>query len=179
MPAPGAARTPATDNLRPMTVAFFSGRGRRAGVALGAVSAGLLVLAACDKPTPLATVTVGDDSWNSGANCYNDGNAIAQKDLLNCVKRKAENTVKVNSTDEVHLGVEPSIADHSWAVIVDGTPVFDEPTKKTYRTMTAAAFFAPDPQTGQPAPKTRQVSFLKIDGKSFSGVWNFTFEKTS
>ncbi|HBF81590.1 MAG TPA: DUF2771 domain-containing protein, partial [Streptomyces sp.] len=44
-----------------MTVAFFSGKGRRIGVALGAVSAGLLVLSACDKPTPLATVTVGDN----------------------------------------------------------------------------------------------------------------------
>ncbi|MET8656266.1 DUF2771 domain-containing protein, partial [Streptomyces griseus] len=30
-----------------MTVAFFSGKGRRIGVALGAVSAGLLVLSAC------------------------------------------------------------------------------------------------------------------------------------
>ena len=59
-----------------MTVPFFSGKSRRIGVALGAVSAGLLVLSACDKPTPLATVTVGDNSVHTEASCYNDGNAL-------------------------------------------------------------------------------------------------------
>lgn len=168
-----------------MTVAFFSGRARRAGVALGAVSAGLLVLAACDKPTPLATVTVGDDSWNSGASCYNDGKVIAEKDLLPCVKKKADNTVKVNTADEVHLGVEPDIADDSWVVIVDGQAMFDGPTKKTYRSVPGAQFFAPNPQTGQPAPTTRQVSFVRLHGDAsgtdatFTGIWNFTFKKTS
>ncbi|MGW3730118.1 DUF2771 domain-containing protein, partial [Streptomyces sp. NPDC000851] len=37
-------------------------RRRRAVAAAGAVSAGLLVLSACDKPSPMSTITVGSSS---------------------------------------------------------------------------------------------------------------------
>lgn len=163
-----------------MTVAFFPGKARRAGVVLGAVSAGLLVLSACgDKPTPLATVTVGGDTFHSDAACYDDGKPLKDADAQSCVNKKADHTIKVGLTDKVHIGVDPEIADHGWVVVVDGQAIDPEASKKTFRTNEGSAFFAPNPQTGQPAPAKRQISILQIDGQKLTGVWNFSFVKSS
>ncbi|MFD5031560.1 DUF2771 domain-containing protein [Streptomyces sp. NPDC058220] len=159
-----------------MTVAFFSGKARRAGVALGAVSAGLLVLAACDKPTPLATVTVGDNSVNTEATCYNDGKAISESDIQPCLNKKADKTIDVAMDDKIRFGVDPEIADHGWTLFINGQQAEQEPYKKTYRTIPGSAFFTS--QTGE-TTKDTQVSIVETDGKKLTGIWHFEFKKTS
>ena len=154
-----------------MTVAFFSGKRRRAAAALGAVSAGLLVLSACDKPTPLATVTVGTDSV-----CYNDGKAIKESLLQGCLTEKPAKTIKVALDDKVRMGVDPEIADHGWTLLFGGQPVEQEPYKKGYRTIPGSAFFSS--QTGEPTSNTA-VSILETSGKKVIGIWHFKFEKES
>ncbi|MER5278332.1 DUF2771 domain-containing protein [Streptomyces sp. NPDC002809] len=158
-----------------MTVAFFSGKGRRIGVALGAVSAGLLVLSACDKPTPLATVTVGDNSVSSEASCYNDGKALKESEIQGCLNKKAEKTVKVAMDDKVHFGVDPEIADNGWTIFINGQQAEQEPNKKTYRTIPGSAFFAS--QTGETTNST-QISIVETKGKQLTGIWHFQFKKT-
>ncbi|MFJ4920974.1 DUF2771 domain-containing protein [Streptomyces sp. NPDC088725] len=160
-----------------MTVAFFPGRARRAGVVLGAVSAGLLVLSACDKPTPLATVTVGSDSVNTEAACYNDGKPLKDSDAQPCLNKKATKTIKSASDDTVRIGVDPELADHGWAIFLDGRPIDPDLTKSTYRSEDGGLFFAPNQTTGQPAPAKQQLSILQVDGQKLAGVWNFTLEK--
>jgi hypothetical protein len=163
-----------------MTVAFFPGKARRAGVALGAVSAGLLVLSACDKPTPLATVTVGTGSVSSEAACYErDGKQIAASALPGCVKKAPTKTVSTSLENTIRVGVDPELADHGWVIFVDGQPIDPELTKTTYRTVPGSQFFAPDPQTNQPAPAKRQLSILQIDNGKPVGVWNFAVKKSS
>ncbi|MFD5111021.1 DUF2771 domain-containing protein [Streptomyces sp. NPDC058391] len=159
-----------------MTVAFFSGKARRAGVALGAVSAGLLVLAACDKPTPLATVTVGDNSVNTEATCYNDGKAISESDIQPCLNKKADKTIDVAMDDKIRFGVDPEIAEHGWTLFINGQQAEQEPYKKTYRTIPGSAFFTS--QTGE-TTKDTQVSIVETDGKKLTGIWHFEFKKTS
>ncbi|MFF1417866.1 DUF2771 domain-containing protein [Streptomyces sp. NPDC058280] len=159
-----------------MTVAFFSGKARRVGVALGAVSAGLLVLAACDKPTPLATVTVGDNSVNTEATCYNDGKAISESDIQPCLNKKADKTIDVAMDDKIRFGVDPEIADHGWTLFINGQQAEQEPYKKTYRTIPGSAFFTS--QTGE-TTKDTQVSIVETDGKKLTGIWHFEFKKTS
>jgi hypothetical protein len=159
-----------------MTVAFFSGRRRRAAAAVGAVSAGLLILSACDKPTPLATVTVGTNSVNSEAVCYNDGKAIKESLLQDCLTEKPAKTVKVSQDDKVRMGVDPEIADHGWTILFGGQPVEQEPYKKSYRTIPGSAFFSS--QTGEPTSKTA-VSIMETSGKKVIGIWHFQFEKVS
>ncbi|TRV74272.1 DUF2771 domain-containing protein [Streptomyces sp. 130] len=161
-----------------MTVAFFSGKGRRIGVALGAVSAGLLVLSACDKPTPLATVTVGDDSVSSEAACYNDGKALKNSEAEKCLNKEAEKSIKVSMTDMVRFGVDPEIADNGWTLFIDGQRGEPEPSKKTYRSITGGAFFSSQSQTGEAAPKNTQVSIVETKGTSVIGIWHFKLEKT-
>ncbi|MGC4949068.1 DUF2771 domain-containing protein [Streptomyces sp. DT224] len=159
-----------------MTVAFFSGKGRRIGVALGAVSAGLLVLSACDKPTPLATVTVGDNSVSSEAACYNDGDALKNSEAEKCLNKKAEKTVKVSMSDTVHFGVDPEIADNGWTLFIEGQRGEPEPFKKTYRSISGSAFFSS--QTGEAAPKNTRISIVETKGAKVIGIWHFKLEKT-
>lgn len=160
-----------------MTVAFFSGKGRRIGVALGAVSAGLLVLSACDKPTPLATVTVGGDSVSTEAACYDDGKALKESEFKSCLNKKAEKTIKVAMDDKVHFGVDPEIADHGWTLFINGQQGEPEPYEKTYRTIPGSAFFAS--QTGESTAKETQVSIVETKGKELTGIWHFKLEKSS
>ncbi|MFI9625082.1 DUF2771 domain-containing protein [Streptomyces sp. NPDC052042] len=159
-----------------MTVAFFSGKGRRIGVALGAVSAGILVLSACEKPTPLATVTVGGNSVSSEAACYNDGKPLTTSEIKSCLNKKAEKTVEVAMDDKVRFGVEPEIADSGWTLFINGQQAEQEPYKKTYRSIPGSAFFSS--QTGETANST-QVSIVETQGKNLTGIWHFELKKTS
>ncbi|MER5684635.1 DUF2771 domain-containing protein [Streptomyces sp. NPDC005134] len=158
-----------------MTVAFFSGKGRRIGVALGAVSAGLLVLSACDKPTPLATVTVGDTSVTTEASCYNDGDALKDSQVKTCLNKKAEKSVEVAMDDKVRFGVDPEIADRGWTLFINGQQAEQEPYKRTYRSIPGSAFFSS--QTGETTNKT-QISIVETDGKKLTGIWHFELKKT-
>ncbi|GAA4913662.1 DUF2771 domain-containing protein [Streptomyces coeruleoprunus] len=159
-----------------MTVAFFSGRARRAGVALGAVSAGLLVLSACEKPTPLATVTVGSNSVHTEASCY-DSDGLKESKVQECLNQKGGKTVEVSMDDRVHFGVDPEVAEHGWTLFLDGQRAEQEPYTKTYRTIGASAFFAG--QMGAAAPESVRVSILETDSKSKKaiGVYHFQLKK--
>ncbi|WP_028811085.1 hypothetical protein [Streptomyces flavidovirens] len=164
-----------------MTVALLSGKARRTATVIGAVSAGLLVLSACDKPTPLATVTVGTDSVHTEASCYNDGSPIKESLLQGCLNKKAEKTVKVSMDDKVRFGVDPEIADKGWTLFINGQQAEQEPFKKTYRTIPGSAFFAQQQQQqpGAPSPDEAQVSVVETKGKKLTGIWHFKLEKTS
>ncbi|MFG2329632.1 DUF2771 domain-containing protein [Streptomyces sp. NPDC048604] len=159
-----------------MTVAFFSGSRRRAAVALGAVSAGLLVLSACDKPTPLATVTVGTDSVHTEAACYNDGDAIKESLVQGCLNKKPTTSISVSADDKIRFGVDPSIADNGWTIFLGGQQAEPEPYKKTYRTIPASAFFSS--QTGEATNRT-QVTIVENTGRKLTGIWQFELKKKS
>ncbi|MEU1211854.1 DUF2771 domain-containing protein [Streptomyces sp. NPDC005791] len=160
-----------------MTVAFFSGKGRRIGVALGAVSAGLLVLSACDKPTPLATVTVGDTSVSTEASCYNDGKALKESEIQGCLNKKAEKSVEVAMDDKVRFGVDPEVAEKGWTLFINGQQAEQEPYKRTYRSIPGSAFFAS--QTGETTADKTQVSIVETQGQKLTGIWHFQLTKTS
>lgn len=160
-----------------MTVAFLTPKRRRAAVALGAVSAGLLVLSACEKPTPLATVTVGTKSVNTGAACYNDGKPLPDKEIPACLNQKATTSISVDPvSDQIRFGVDPKIADMGWTIFLDGRNAEPEPFTKTYRTIPASAFFSS--QMGA-APAATQVTIVANSGKAVGGIWHFELKKKS
>ncbi|MEU6678059.1 hypothetical protein [Streptomyces sp. NPDC046853] len=149
-----------------------SARGRRSVAVIGAVSAGLLVLSACDKPTPLATVTVGKDSVNSDATCYDDGDDIGRAKAAKCALKKASKSISVGQGETLRIGVDPEVAKTGWALWVNGQQVTN-PSKKTYYAFEGIDLFAP--QQGQPAPDKLYISVVEQDkdGQKFKGVWNF------
>lgn len=158
-----------------MTSLRMSAKGRRTAAALGAVSAGLLILSACDKPTPLATVTVNGDSVNSQASCYGHGKAIGEGEIKSCLQKEAEKSVTVGMDDKVRFGVDPEVAENGWTLFIGGQPAEQEPYKKTYRSIPGSAFFSSQ-QGGAPLKKA-QVSLVETDGNKLKGIWHFELKK--
>ncbi|MBV2354662.1 DUF2771 domain-containing protein [Streptomyces sp. J2-1] len=150
-------------------------RRRRAVAAAGAVAAGLLVLSACDKPSPVATVTVGQNSVNSEALCYNDGNALTAKTLASCVKNvKSAKSISVDPDATVRFGVDPKIADAGWILLVNGRQ-FTDVSKKTYTTIPGSAFF--NAQYGTQG-NSNTVS-IQMGQNPAKGYWSFKLNKDS
>ncbi|GAA2431422.1 DUF2771 domain-containing protein [Streptomyces glaucus] len=153
-------------------------RRRRAVAAAGAVSAGLLVLSACDKPTPMATITVGQSSVSSEATCGGEGGSLKSAALTKCLKDKDIKTLSVDPDETVRFGVDPEIADERWTILMNGQPLLPEDLGKTYTTIPGSVFFSQ--QYGAQGNSTL-VSVKAGDGKKNSntvtGLWSFKLEK--
>ncbi|MFE9022070.1 DUF2771 domain-containing protein [Streptomyces sp. NPDC007808] len=149
-------------------------RRRRAVAAAGAVSAGLLVLSACDKPTPLATITVGSSSVHSEATCGGEGDALKTPDLAKCLKNKNLESISVDPDETVRFGVDPEIADEGWTILMNGQPLTDS-SKKTYRTIPGSVFF--NAQYGASGDST--LVSIKEGEKDVTGLWSFKLKKDS
>ncbi|MFD3516059.1 DUF2771 domain-containing protein [Streptomyces sp. NPDC058657] len=168
-----------------MTVALFSGKARRTTAALAVASAGLLVLSACDKPTPLATVTVGSDSVHAEAACYEDGKGLGEKAFTSCMTKKAEKTIEASSGDTIRVGVDPKVAESGWVLFVNGRPIDAETSKKTYRTVKADEILVQEGQPNQMGQaqkmplKEAQFTIGQINGKELAGVWHFKVKRSS
>ncbi|MEU9351705.1 DUF2771 domain-containing protein [Streptomyces griseoloalbus] len=147
-------------------------RRRRAVAAVGAVSAGLLVLAACDKPTSMATITVGSSSVSSEATCGGEGEALKAADLNACLKDKGIDEISVDPTENVRFGVDPDIADHGWTILMNGQPLV-ESSKKTYQVIPGSVFF--NAQYGAQGDST--LVSIKEGEEETSGLWSFRLKK--
>ncbi|WP_432137412.1 MULTISPECIES: DUF2771 domain-containing protein [unclassified Streptomyces] len=152
-------------------------RRRRAVAAAGAVSAGLLVLSACDKPTPMATITVDTSSVSEEATCGGEGEVLTDPEITECLKDKDIKSIKVDPDETVRFGVDPEMADKHWTILMNGQQLTDESTK-TYRAIPGSVFF--NEQYGAQGDSTL-VSIRTGDGKDDSqkatGLWSFKLEK--
>jgi hypothetical protein len=150
-------------------------RRRRAVAAAGAVSAGLLVLSACDKPTPMATVTVGKNSVSAEAECYEADKNLSREEAAKCAAKKASDTISVPQGETLRIGVDPEIAEDGWALWINGQQA-TSPFKKTYYAFEGVDIFAS--QQGQAPQKTLNISIVQQNetGSEINGVWNFKLE---
>ncbi|WP_328876574.1 DUF2771 domain-containing protein [Streptomyces sp. NBC_00287] len=151
-------------------------RRRRALAAAGAVSAGLLVLSACDKPTPIATITVGSSSVSEEATCGGEGEALQTADLTKCLKDTDIESISVDPDETVRFGVDPEIADNGWTILMNGQPLLTEPLKKTYTTIPGSVFF--NAQYGAQGNSTL-VSIREGGENETTGLWSFKLKKDS
>ncbi|GAA3821928.1 DUF2771 domain-containing protein [Streptomyces phyllanthi] len=155
-----------------MTSLRSEARRRRAVATLGAVSAGLLLLSACEKPTPLATLTVGDNSVSTETDCYKDGKSVDTAELAKCLKAKDIKTIEVDPDETVRFGVDPEIADEGWTILMNGQPL-TEASKKTYRTIPGSVFF--NAQYGAQGNST--VVSVRQGETQVTGLWSFKLKK--
>ena len=115
-----------------MTTMQSAVRRRRAVAAAGAVSAGLLVLSACDKPTPFSTISVGSSSVSEEATCGGEDSVLDTSKLTACLKDEDIKSIDVDSeVDTVRIGVDPDIAKKRWTPLMNGQPLTAD-TNKTY-----------------------------------------------
>ncbi|AWT43934.1 MULTISPECIES: DUF2771 domain-containing protein [Streptomyces] len=148
-------------------------RRRRAVAAAGAVSAGLLVLSACDKPTPVSTISIGRGSVSSEAACYNDGKALDAKTLTKCATDKSDvKSIDLGQDQAIRIGVDPEIAENGWTILVNGRQ-FADFSKNTYRSVPGSVFFNEQYQTGG---ETNTISIQEGE-KAPKGVWTFKLKK--
>lgn len=145
---------------------------RRAATAIGAISLGLIALTACDKPTALATVTVGSKSVHAEASskCYADGKKLPQEIFVACLQAKPTHHITVPVGDQVRIGVDPGIGDKGWLLVRDTSLVTPELLKnKTYWQADGDSLFTvQDPQTGQSSIK-KSVTLNVVESTDTSG----------
>ena len=159
-----------------MTLLQSRVRRRRAVAVAGAVTAGLLVQSACDKPTPRATVTVGKNSVSAEAACYDDGNDIGKAKAAKCALKKSSDSIDVAQSETLRIGVDPEVSDTGWALYINGQQVTNV-YKKSYYSFQGVDLFAD--QQGQAAPKQLYISIVEQNKTSsgvstrYNGVWNF------
>ncbi|MEV0372273.1 hypothetical protein AB0I10_20980 [Streptomyces sp. NPDC050636] len=166
-----------------MTAALISwGKGRRAAAAIGAVSLGLITLSACEKPTALATVTVGTTTVQSEVTpgCDGEGKVLDKKTIESCITKQGGKSITVHPGEKVRVGVDPEVAESGW-IVIGGGPVMREPSKATYRTFDTDALFAQqNPQTGQTTyakSVTLQVAELGDGAGGPKAMWHFTLKQ--
>ncbi|EFE68765.1 DUF2771 domain-containing protein [Streptomyces sp. NWU49] len=147
-------------------------RRRRVVATVGAVSAGLLVLSACDKPTAMATITVGSSSVSSEATCGGEGKALKASNLTACLKDKDIKEISVDPEETVRFGVDPEIADNGWTILMNGRPLTDSSTK-TYRTIPGSVFF----NTQYGAQGNSTLVSVQEGENGATGLWSFRLKK--
>ncbi|MGX1222666.1 DUF2771 domain-containing protein [Streptomyces ambofaciens] len=152
-------------------------RRRRAVAAVGAVSAGLLLLSACDEPTPIATITVGSDSVSSEATCGGEGKTLSASEIDKCLQDKDAKSITVDQDETVRFGVDPDVGDKHWTILMNGQQLVED-SDKTYRTVPGSVFF--NAQYGAQGNSTN-VAVAARDGKddsqNITGVWVFKLKK--
>ncbi|MEV0603545.1 hypothetical protein AB0I82_30205 [Streptomyces sp. NPDC050315] len=161
------------------------GKGRRAAAAAGAVSLGLLVLSACDQPTPRATVTAGQDTVTAEASCYEDGKTLGdltakekaeQAKFEKCMTSEPDQTLTVHPGDKVRLGVEPDMAEQGWIAMSNGMPMTSL-SKQTYTSIDSDQVFY-NQQTRQMSDSTT-ISIMTSKGGKYTGIWNIKLNRAS
>lgn len=163
-----------------MTSAFSSrGRRARACAALGAVALSAVALAACEKPTPMAQITVGSETASTEAACYEDGETISDTELRECVEEEAQTSITMRAGDKLRIGVEPEIAENGWVLFLNGSPAIPEPNKNTYVSFNGDSFFATQNENGQPTrTDSATIGIVEVDEDGdYKGAWNFDIER--
>lgn len=158
-----------------MTSLRMTAKSRRTAAALAAASAGLLALSACEKPTALATVTVGSSSVSAEASCKPEGEAkaLSEKQLQKCFTGAKAKSVNYASGDTLRLGVDPEVVEDGkkWIAALDGNPI-TEPSGNTYRSFPNQDVFATGGQGAVQSAK--KVSIIQVNESGTpSAVWSF------
>ncbi|WP_225845427.1 hypothetical protein [Streptomyces sp. HPF1205] len=161
---------------------------RRAVTAIGALSLGLVALTACDKPTPLATVTVGTKSVTAeaataGVKCYENGKKLQRTIFQACLAAAPKHHMTVGIGDRVRIGVDPKIAKKGWLIAADNQLNPPEVLKdKTYWSLDSTSLFEEqDPQTGQTVHLKEVILNIvessDTSGDNTYGVWKIKLVK--
>ncbi|WP_158920757.1 hypothetical protein [Streptomyces sp. NBRC 109706] len=158
-------------------------RGRRAFrtmLALGTVSLGVLVLSGCEKPSPNAHFTLNSSSKTreTASDCHGHGDALGVSRVLECLGGDEEAvSFSTSPGDTFRIGVDPSVAETGWVVLVNEQLYRIEPYTTTYQTFPSADLYRMvrgEPQPGQPPVDTElRVSVAQVrEEYDVDAVWD-------
>ncbi|MBW1603762.1 DUF2771 domain-containing protein [Streptomyces sp. JJ66] len=163
-----------------MTSMLSRGRHTRTAVTAGAACLALVALSACEKPTPMTTLTVGSDSVHTEAACYNDGKKLGDEDLGRCLQEGGGEvpTITVDQGSTLGMGVEPETAERGWQVWLEGQQPILDFKDSTYETIEIRPLLnALGQMTGEP-PEELNLAIVEAgsinDPQAGSyGVWQY------
>lgn len=154
-------------------------RSVRTAFAVGAATCAVVGLSGCDKPNPVATLTIGSNSVHSDETCDNDGKKLGEKQLQACAKEVKSKSVSFSPNDVLRFGVDPEVAEKGWEVLTTITdpqsgeqrpaPLV-EYTKKTYATTQGL-------QLSSLADKSEVAVVERAKNGDTYRIWNFTLDK--
>jgi hypothetical protein len=172
-----------------MTSMLSGGRDRRAtrtAVAAGAAVLGLIALSACgEKPTPVATITIGSSSVHTEATCYSEDKELGAGKLRSCLEQRDDaKTIEASEGGTIRFGVDPEISENGWQLYLNGQQL-TETFESTYRTFPSEQVFSVAAQSSQTGtvPESLDISIIEarnVDGQGGGeayGVWNFTLHR--
>jgi hypothetical protein len=153
--------------------AISRSRGRRAvrtTVVAGAVSLGLLALTACEKPSPHAHFTLGaaTTSTETASDCYGHGEALGAERALEClIDTEDVASFRTDPGDTFRVGVDPSVAEQGWMLLVNGNLQALEPQHITYRSFPTDELYGiaestPMPGMAEEFEDVVQVSIIQL-----------------
>ncbi|GAA2048747.1 hypothetical protein GCM10009757_18960 [Streptomyces cheonanensis] len=102
------------------------------------MSLGLVVLSACEKPTPNAHFTLGSSTTSPEAagDCYGHGETLGAEQAEQCLTAATDVPVfDYRTGDEFRIGVDPKVADSGWLLFVNDNPLEYQRFTSTYRTL--------------------------------------------
>ncbi|GAA3869487.1 hypothetical protein [Streptomyces sedi] len=149
--------------------AIARNRGRRAirtTLALGTVSLGVLVLSACEKPSPNAHFTLDSSSSSkeTASDCYGHGEPLGAERALECFSTD-DNRATFSSTpgDTFRIGVDADVAEEGWLLFVNDQLYRAEPFTGTYRSFPSDQLFQMVQQQATPgAPPVAEDLRLSV-----------------
>lgn len=144
---------------------------RRPALALATASVALFALTACEKPTPLVTVTSGGSTAEGESTCWAaQGQALPDA----CQNPPSIGTIKVKPGATVGISVDPKLADAGWRLAIDGQALVSQPIHDDYY-----AFDVP----GQGLGRSDAALQIVVSGQGGSdtsairGLWRFTLNQ--
>ncbi|MDT0268149.1 hypothetical protein RM844_17850 [Streptomyces sp. DSM 44915] len=163
--------------------AIARNRGRRAirtTLAIGTVSLGVLVLSACEKPSPNAHFTLDSSSKSreTASDCYGHGEPLGAERARDCLVG-TENRVTFTSTpgDTFRIGVDAHVAEEGWLLFVNEQLYRAEPFTGTYRSFPSDQLFQMVQQQATPgSPPVAEelrlsVAQIRADDYDIETIW--------
>lgn len=153
---------------------------RRPVLSVLVAAAGVLTLAACEKPAPSITVFSGTTSAHREAICWSfeSDRAVEESDCSIDLETQPAGEVAETLLEEiavipatpgetVGISVDPVVAESGWLVTINGRPLIREPvTEKYFR-------FTMPPQPLRDGDAQLVVQALTDDGAQVRGSWIF------
>ncbi len=148
-------------------------------LAAGAATASLLVLTACEQPSPLVTVVSGGQSVNDEATsyCFDGQDASKQPGTPGgcSFDERKPRLVRVQQGEQVGIDVSKEISDKAWIVVIAPQGGQAEQQQEQASAPQDEHYFTFTPQFQGGTPLDLQVRSLASDAPNaqVTGVWRF------
>ncbi|MEV6106050.1 DUF2771 domain-containing protein [Streptomyces sp. NPDC051940] len=163
-----------------MSTFISRGMGRRVAATAAIATLSVAFLAACEKPSPVAQLTVNDKTVTAEATCYNDGDTIKRAEVIKCLAKKSGHSISMSELDQLRIGVDPETADDGWYLFANGQQLYPDRIDKTYFQLKGENLLFNQQEGGFADTVQLQIVQAADEGgqlKDVKGMWDFKVKR--